>query len=160
MPSVPKKGATEFVGFKELLDSIPNDKRERWDRLWMVNDKGDKLVQPLVYLHPVTRLPVMCIHLGMTEAFIWDKGTPNERRTDKEETKELIEEITNEIEKNGKELVYSHEWEEGEFIMTDNLAVGHFASADSQRPRSEVGLRVLHRTTIKGTSKPSKTEKI
>ena len=51
----------------------------------------------------------MCIHLGMTEAFIWDKDTPKERRTDKEETKKLLDEITKEIEKDDKRLVYSHE---------------------------------------------------
>ena len=51
----------------------------------------------------------MCIHLGMTEAFIWDKDTQIERRTDKEETKKLLDEIRNEIEKDNKRLVYSHE---------------------------------------------------
>lgn len=45
----------------------------------------------------------------MTEAFIWDKDTPKERRTDSDETNALIKDITYEIEKNGKQLVYSHE---------------------------------------------------
>ena len=52
---------------------------------------------------------MMCIHLGMTEAFIWDKDTEKERRTDKQETKNILAEITNEIEKDGKRLVYAHE---------------------------------------------------
>lgn len=51
----------------------------------------------------------MCIHLGMTEAFIWDKDTTVERRTDEAETKQLLEEIRNEIEKDGRRLVYPHE---------------------------------------------------
>ncbi|XP_045178049.2 alpha-ketoglutarate-dependent taurine dioxygenase-like [Mercenaria mercenaria] len=156
MPAVPKTGATEFIGFKELLESIPDEMRKRWERLWMVSDKGDKLIHPLVYPHPVTGNPAMCIHLGMTEAFIWDKGTTEERRTDAVETKELLEEIKNEIEKDGRRLVYPHEWRDGDFVITDNLAVGHFASANAIRPRSEVGLRILHRTTIKGISRPSK----
>lgn len=49
------------------------------------------------------------------------------------------------------------QWREGDFIITDNLAVGHEASPDTQLPRSEVGLRVMHRTTIKGTHRPCKT---
>ena len=53
-------------------------------------------------------------------------------------------------------IVLLFQWEEGDFVMTDNLAVGHFASANSQKPRSEVGLRVLHRTSVKGPSKPAK----
>lgn len=156
MPAVPKTGATEFIGFKELLDSIPEEMRARWERLWMVSDKGEKLVHPLVYSHPVTGGSAMCIHLGMTEAFIWDKDTADERRTGADETKTLLEEIRNEIEKDGRRLVYPHEWKEGDFVITDNLAVGHFASANAIRPRSEVGLRILHRTTIKGISRPTK----
>ena len=49
------------------------------------------------------------MHLGMIEAFIYDKNTALERETDRPETWELIEEITNEIEKDGKRLVYAHE---------------------------------------------------
>lgn len=40
--------------------------------------------------------------------------------------------------------------------MSDNLAVGHFAHPNTQEPRSKVGLRVLHRTTVKGTHPPTK----
>lgn len=55
---------------------------------------------------------------------------------------------------------FSFQWKEGDFVITDNLAVGHFASANAIRPRSEVGLRILHRTTIGGISKPSKARNI
>ena len=48
------------------------------------------------------------------------------------------------------------QWEEGDFIISDNLAVGHEATPDTQLPRDAVGLRVLHRTTIKGTVPPAK----
>jgi len=48
------------------------------------------------------------------------------------------------------------QWEEGDFIISDNLAVGHEATPDTQLPRDVVGLRVLHRTTIKGTVPPAK----
>jgi hypothetical protein len=51
----------------------------------------------------------MCFHLGFTNAFIWDKDTPNERKTDLNETKEILEEIRNEIEKDRRRLVYPHE---------------------------------------------------
>lgn len=51
----------------------------------------------------------MCMHLGMIEAFIYDTNTALETETDKQDTWELIEEITNEIEKDEKRLVYTHE---------------------------------------------------
>nr|CAD7417867.1 unnamed protein product [Timema poppensis] len=50
--------------------------------------------------------------------------------------------------------LHSQMWSEGEFIISDNLAVGHEATPETQLPRSKVGLRVLHRTTIKGTHPP------
>ena len=50
----------------------------------------------------------MCIHLDMTETLIRDKDTPDERRTDPDETKVLLEEIRNEIEKDGRRLIYPH----------------------------------------------------
>ena len=46
--------------------------------------------------------------------------------------------------------------EEGDFIISYNLAVGHKATSETQLPREVVGLRVLHRTTIKGTVPPAK----
>jgi alpha-ketoglutarate-dependent taurine dioxygenase len=46
--------------------------------------------------------------------------------------------------------------EEGDFIISDNLAVGREATPDTQLPRDVVGLRVLHRTTIKGNVPPAK----
>lgn len=49
------------------------------------------------------------------------------------------------------------QWEQGDFIISDNLAVGHEATPETQFPVSEVGLRILHRTTVKGTEKPSKS---
>lgn len=68
----------------------------------------------------------------------------------------ILEEIHNEIIKDDRRLIYSHKWEDGDFIISDNLAVGHEATPETQYPVSEVGLRVLHRTTIQGTNIPSK----
>ena len=48
------------------------------------------------------------------------------------------------------------QWQTGDFILSDNLALGHEATPETQLPVSEVGLRVLHRTTIQGTNFPSK----
>ncbi|KAG0723166.1 hypothetical protein GWK47_043147 [Chionoecetes opilio] len=58
-------------------------------------------------------------------------------------------------------LIYSHpltkkKWSVGDFIISDNLSVAHEAAPETQLPRSEVGLRVLHRVTTKGLSAPTK----
>jgi len=38
--------------------------------------------------------------------------------------------------------------EERDFIISDNLAVGHEVTSETQLPRDAVSLHVLHRTTI------------
>jgi len=48
------------------------------------------------------------------------------------------------------------QWEEGDFIISDNLTVCHEATPETQLPRDVVGLRVLHHTTVKGTVPPAK----
>ena len=45
---------------------------------------------------------------------------------------------------------------EGNFNISDNLAVGHKATPDTQLTRDVVGLCVLHRTAIKRTVPPAK----
>ena len=47
-------------------------------------------------------------------------------------------------------------WREGDFAIIDNLAVGHYASPDTQESVSKAGLRILHRTTVAGTNVPAK----
>lgn len=156
MVSVPKQGNTDFVPLNELIGNLSSEKRARWERLWMLPDRRDRLVHPLIYPHPVTRLPTLCFHLGMTEAFVWDYGTDKQRVTKGQETVEILQEIHNEIVKDNRRLIYSHKWEEGDFIISDNLAVGHEATPETQYPQEEVGLRILHRTTIRGTNIPQK----
>ncbi|CAL1542438.1 unnamed protein product [Lymnaea stagnalis] len=155
MVSVPKIGCTAFVGFKELLMSISSEKRASWDRLWMVGN-GHDIIHPLIYTHPETKEHVMCFHLGMIRCFIWDYGTQNQRMTDYNETRQIFQDIHDEIVKDNEKLVYEHHWERGDFIISDNRAVAHEATPETQYPVSMVGLRVLHRTTVAGTTKPFK----
>lgn len=54
-------------------------------------------------------------------------------------------------------LCFDFQWEEGDFIISDNCAVGHEASPETQTPRSKVGLRVLHRTTVHNPTPPAKS---
>lgn len=70
-----------------------------------------------------------------------------------QETQQVIDEIQAEID---KMTPYSHQWQqEGDFIISDNLAVGHMAGPISKNIQ-ESGLRILHRVTVQGTTPPSK----
>ncbi|XP_014665311.1 PREDICTED: pentalenolactone F synthase-like isoform X2 [Priapulus caudatus] len=156
MVSVPQNGGnTVFVNLSALIESLGKERRKRWERLRMISDSRDS-AHPIIYSHPITKSKTLCFHLGMTEAFIWDKGTQQERYTNLKETGEILDEIYREIVKNDGELIYSHKWEVGDFIMSDNLSVGHEASPSTQHHRNSIGLRVLHRTTVKGIHSPTK----
>ena len=48
------------------------------------------------------------------------------------------------------------QWTAGDFIISDNLALGHEASEQTQWPPSSVGLRIMHRTTVEGHRPPAK----
>jgi taurine dioxygenase len=123
----------------------------------MVGD-NEKVIHPLICKHPVTKDAVMCFHLGMISNFILDYKSHGQRVTDSQETNHLLQEIHSEIVKDNERLVYKHHWEEGDFIISDNLAVAHEATPETQYPVCKVGLRVLHRTTVAGNANPIKSE--
>lgn len=156
MISIPKEGATAFAPLTEIIEGLTLEKRKEWDRLRMLSDRRSGPVHPLIYNHPITKKEVLCFHLGMTEDFIYDYGSPNERLATRDEYKRILEDINYEFVKNSKSIQYKHNWEVGDFIISDNLAVGHEATEETQYPRTEVGLRVLHRTTIAGITTPSR----
>ena len=111
---------------------------------------------PLIYKHPETRKLTLCFHLGMTDSFILDHGTPNARELDDDETETILRSIHAEIVGKSADSQYKHEWQPGDFIISDNLALGHEASPETQSPKSEVGLRIMHRVTIAGKYIPKK----
>lgn len=163
--SVPKSGDTVFAPLHELLAQLSPEQRARWERLWMCSDRRGGSIKPLIYTHPLSKLDTMCFHLGMTAAFIWDydsscneEGRKNAvRQTDPSETEALLSEIEAVFNSEAfKKLVYSHNWEQGDFIISDNAALGHEASPETQTPPSMVGLRVMHRTTVQGQHTPTK----
>lgn len=152
----PKKSATVFAPLNELISGLPSEKRSRWERLWMASDKRSGIIHPMLYPHHVTGQMTMCFHLGMTEAFVWDYGTAEERMTNWQETKQILKEIYQEFVKDNGAMQYAHKYSAGDFIISDNRAIGHEASADTQLPADRIGLRVMHRTTVKGSVPPSK----
>lgn len=87
---------------------------------------------------------------------MWDYGTPQQRVATGEETQALLEEMEQVFASAARHLLYAHKWRPGDFIVSDNLALGHEASPETQLPRDEVGLRVMHRTTVQGRHVPRK----
>lgn len=74
---------------------------------------------------------------------------------DAEESFILLEEQRRILERS-RDLAYIHDWEDGDFLITDNLALAHEAEPETQLPVSQVGLRILHRVTVAGEHAPCK----
>mmetsp|Transcript_23454 Transcript_23454/g.38087 ORF Transcript_23454/g.38087 Transcript_23454/m.38087 type:complete len:327 (-) Transcript_23454:314-1294(-) len=58
--------------------------------------------------------------------------------------------ITTQIESKLDEIGIRMKWEQGDFMISDNLGLAHYASEGTQGDAESVGLRILHRTTIVG----------
>ena len=172
--SVSKGGATLFAPLAEVFESLPRDQQAQWTKLWFVTDGGR--AHPLVHRHPYTARPALCFHCGepfvrtflreieseietgdcgsslparnVESARARESAAPDVEALDWAETRAMLSSITTALEQ--PELVLKHEWEEGDFGIMDNLALGHLAHSDTQLAPADVGLRLLHRTTVAG----------
>jgi len=150
---VSQHGVTLFSPLKEVVEGLPPSVRSTWERLYFVADNGR--VHPLVCRHPETDCVTMCFHCGepFVRAFAEaEAGGESLRMYPWSATLDVLAEIKRELE--NPKWVFELEWELGDLAIIDNLAVAHYAHADTQADPSMVGLRVLHRTTIAGDHAP------
>ena len=50
-----------------------------------------------------------------------------------------------------KGFATTYEYERNDCVFIDNLAVAHRAAPEAHKPASEQGLRIMHRSTVRGT---------
>ena len=107
------------------------------EQLWALCGRGDAVVQhPLLFSHPRTGAPAVC--LGKISGFAWNVGTPYARVADAAETEARLQELRAELVAfcdAPDAPVYRHDWQDGDVIVFDNLAVAHFAPPETQQPR-------------------------
>lgn len=51
----------DFVSLYETVESLTTDQKKTWDRLFMLSDRREQYIHPLIYLHPVTKREVQYI---------------------------------------------------------------------------------------------------
>jgi len=146
-----KGGGTCFAHQGAAYDALPEERQEFWRRLSSVNSSSGA-VHPVVHEHPISRRKSIWLHLGMTGAVI--EKLPNKdsfRLLDADEMKLLCHEY-NDILNAGFENGYAIEFEyqENDCVFIDNLAVAHRAAPGAHLPAEEQGLRIMHRSTIRG----------
>ena len=110
------------------------------------------VVHPAVHEHPVSGRKSLWLHLGMTGAVI-ERARDEDRfrLLNAEELKQLCLEYRDVLDaglENGYAIEY--EYEENDCIFIDNLAVAHRASPKAHLPPEEQGLRIMHRSTVRG----------
>jgi len=155
-PQVAAGGDTCFVPLKELYERQSDAVRARWDRYWMVTGRRSSPVHPVVYRHPLRDDPTMVFHCG--EPFVngWlidDDRLPTAERkpTEMVGARSFQAELTRALEQALEDGVgIKMSWEPGDFSINDNLGLAHYACPGTQKDWREVGLRILHRTTVLG----------
>ncbi len=144
-------GGTHFAHQGLAFEALPEDHQERWSRLSSVNSASG-VVHPLVHEHPVSGQNCIWLHLGMTGAVI-EKLPDREgfRLLCADELRQLCHDY-NDILNAGLENGYAvaYEYSENDCVFIDNLAVAHRAAPEAHRPAEQQGLRIMHRSTVKG----------
>ncbi|SDU16176.1 TauD/TfdA family dioxygenase [Stappia sp. ES.058] len=146
-----KGGGTYFAHQGAAYEALPEELKERWSRLSSVNSASG-VVHPVVHEHPVSKAKCIWLHLGMTGAVI--EKRPDEdgfRLLQADELAQLCHaynDILNAGLENGYALAY--EYRENDCVFIDNLAVAHRAAPEAHLPVEKQGLRIMHRSTVRG----------
>jgi taurine dioxygenase len=146
-----KGGGTYFVHQGAAYDALPEARQEFWRRLSSVNSASG-VVHPAVHEHPISGRKSIWLHLGMTGAVI-EKLPDGDgfRLLNAEELKRLCHEYKDILDAgldNGYAIAY--EYRDNDCIFIDNLAVAHRASPEAHLPAETQGLRIMHRSTVRG----------
>lgn len=146
-----KGGGTYFAHQGEAYEALPDNLKAFWKRLSSVNATSG-VVHPLVHQHPISGHTCIWLHLGMTGAVI--EKLPDEegfRLLEADELRDLCHQY-NDILNAGLEDGYTilYDYQENDCVFIDNLAVAHRAAPEAHLPVEEQGLRIMHRSTVRG----------
>lgn len=147
-----KGGGTHFAHQAAAFDALPEELQERWQRLFSVNSNSG-VVHPLVHKHPICGRKCVWLHLGMTGAVI-DKVPQGEgfRLLAADDLTRLCRQY-NSLMNAGLENGYAitFDYRANDCVFVDNLAVAHRAAPEAHASVQEQGLRIMHRSTVRGT---------
>ena len=146
-----KGGGTCFAHQGAAYDALDEDRQAYWGRLSSVNSNTG-VVHPMVHIHPLSGQKCVWLHLGMTGAVLEKQTDRNEfRLLEAEELTRLCHEY-NDLLNAGFHDGYAmtYEYREHDCLFIDNLAVAHRAAPEAHRPVEEQGLRIMHRSTVRG----------
>lgn len=145
-------GNTSFAHLGKAFDALPAELQKRYSRCASVNSNTG-VVHPMVHSHYASGRTSLYLHTGMTGSIIERVEEPKEssklsgiKAWNAQEMDDLFSTLTEMLDR--EDISYSHKWQEGDVIIIDNLAVAHKATPGAHK--ASTGLRILHRTTVKG----------
>jgi len=133
------------------FDALTGDRKERWSLHSPVTSSSG-VVLPLKHTHPFSSQKCIWLHLGMTGA-VFEKlpGQDGFRLFCADELLQLCHEYNDVLNAGfGDRYAVAYEYHENDCVFIDNLAVAHRASPDAHMPVEQNGLRIMHRSTVKG----------
>ena len=146
-------GGTYFAHQGAAYDALPEERRDFWSRLSSVNSASG-VVHPAVHEHPISGRKSLWLHLGMTGAVIEKlRDDDGFRLLNREKLTQLCHEYNDVLNaglRDGYAIAY--EYRENDCLFIDNLAVAHRAAPQAHLPAGEQGLRIMHRSTVRGVS--------
>ncbi len=146
-----KGGGTYFAHQGAAYDALSPARQEFWGRLSSVNATSGA-VHPMVHTHPLSGRKCIWLHLGMTGAVIEKlPDTDDFRLLEAQELTDLCHQY-NDILNAGLENGYAinFEYQQNDCVFIDNLAVAHRAAPEAHLPADQQGLRIMHRSTVRG----------
>ena len=146
-----KGGGTCFAHQGAAYDALPEDRQAYWARLSSVNSNTG-VVHPAVHVHPLSGRKSVWLHLGMTGAVL-ERAEKHDgfRLLDADELTFLCHEYNDLLDAGFHDgYAITYEYRERDCVFIDNLAVAHRAAPEAHRPVDEQGLRIMHRSTVRG----------
>lgn len=142
----PEGGETGFIDIAKVYDTLSDEMKQRIEDLqvvhWLgqgtrggeVDDRFEKVVHPLVTVHPETGRKALNISPLFTREVV---------DMDEEESRTLLDTLVKHTVR--PDNIYYHNWSVGDLLVWDNRRTMHCAKGYEARFR-----RVMHRTTIGG----------
>ena len=154
-----RNGPTLVVPLREIVESFSKEERQYLDTIYFVSAANSSIVHPLIYKHPYRNDDTIFMALGtLSGQYLQDREDGERRVLTKDETRFIMDLLEARI--MSSNLIFSMNYEPGDLLMVNNHAVSHIAGPGSQLPPEVSGTRLIHRTTARGVTKPSKNTNI
>ncbi|OWF45165.1 uncharacterized protein LOC110457383 [Mizuhopecten yessoensis] len=157
--SASKNGPTLLVPLKQIVDMLSPEERTFLDTISFVSGHNSSVVNPLIYKHPDTGEDTIMLALGILSGnYIQKQENGEEKVLSKDETKYIQDILEAKI--LGSNLIYSHQYKSKDLLLLNNPSIAHIAGPGSQSAVEFSGLRLMHRSTVRGEKPPSKKTSI